>query len=134
MMLAWGGFEKYIKYIASLVCVVLLISPLRSIDMSFISDAEYGVSSESTEAVSDIYAMTAALTEQSAEKYISDLVFSEFGIKAVTADIKIEWSKNEAVIESIVLVLSKGDMNRSDDVKKYLFSVLGGEVSVVEER
>ena len=134
MMLAWGGFEKYIKYIASLVCVVLLISPLRSIDMSFISDAEYGVSSESTEEVSDIYAMTAALTEQSAEKYISDLVFSEFGIKAVTADIKIEWSKNEAVIESIVLVLSKGDMNRSDDVKKYLFSVLGGEVSVVEER
>ena len=134
MMLAWGGFEKYIKYIASLVCVVLLISPLRSIDMSFISDAEYGVSSESTEEVSDIYAMTAALTEQSAEKYISDLVFSEFGIKAVTADIKIEWSKNEAVIESIVLVLSKGDMNRSDDVKKYLFSVLGGEVTVVEER
>lgn len=134
MMLAWGGFEKYIKYIASLVCVVLLISPLRSIDMSFISDAEYGVSSESTEEASDIYAMTAALTEQSAEKYISDLVFSEFGIKAVTADIKIEWSKNEAVIESIVLVLSKGDMNRSDDVKKYLFSVLGGEVTVVEER
>ena len=39
-MIAWGGFEKYIKYISSLVCVCLMILPLREIDLREALDSE----------------------------------------------------------------------------------------------
>ncbi len=135
MMLAWGGFEKYIKYIASLICVALLISPLREIDISSaISDSLDYSQAETDSSMTDLYAISEQMTEQTAEKYIRDIVFSEFGINAVSADIKIEWGETEAVITDIDLVLTKNDMNRADGIKKYLFSVLGGEVRVIEEQ
>ena len=135
MMLAWGGFEKYIKYIASLICVALLISPLREIDISsVVSDSLDYSQAESDSSMTDLYAISEQMTERTAEKYIRDIVFSEFGINAVSADIKIEWGKTEAVITNIDLVLTKNDMNRAEDIKKYLFSVLGGEVRLIEEQ
>ncbi len=135
MMLAWGGFEKYIKYIASLICVALLISPLREIDISsVVSDSLDYSQAETDSSMTDLYAISEQMTEQTAEKYIRDIVFSEFGINAVSADIKIEWGKTEAVITDIDLVLTKNDMNMADGIKKYLFSVLGGEVRVIEEQ
>ena len=134
MMLAWGGFERYIKYIASLICVVLLISPLREIDISAaLSDSLDHSQAEPDSSVADLYAISEQMTENTAEKYIRDIVFSEFGINAVSADIKIEWGKTEAVIKNIDLVLTRNDMNRAEDIKRYLFSVLGGEVRIVEE-
>ena len=135
MMLAWGGFEKYIKYIASLICVALLISPLREIDISAaITDSFDRSEDESSLSMNGLYAVSEQMTEQKAEEYICNIVFSEFGIKAMDADIKIEWGKTEAVINGIELVLNKEDMSRAEDIKKYLFSVLGGEVSIVEEQ
>jgi hypothetical protein len=135
MMLAWGGFEKYIKYIASLICVALLISPLREIDISsVVSDSLDYSQAESDSSMTDLYAISEQMTERTAEKYIRDIVFSEFGINAVSADIKIEWGKTEAVINGIDLVLSNDDMRQADAIEKYLFSVLGGEVSVIEEQ
>lgn len=135
MMLAWGGFEKYIKYIASLICVVLLIAPLREIDISSaISDSLDYSQAEIDSSVTDLYAISEQMTENTAEKYIRDIVFSEFGINAVSADIKIEWGKREAVIKNIDLVLTRNDMSRAEDIKQYLFSVLGGEVRIVEEQ
>lgn len=135
MMLAWGGFEKYIKYIASLICVALLISPLRRIDISGALDGTLESSyTENDSSVLDLDKVSEQMTERKAEKYITDLVFLEFGINAVSADIKIEWGKTEAVITNIDLVLTKNDMNRAEDIKKYLFSVLGGEVRLIEEQ
>ena len=135
MMLAWGGFERYIKYIASLICVVLLISPLREIDISAaLSDSLDHSQAEPDSPVTDLYAISEQMTENTAEKYIRDIVFSEFGINAVSADIKIEWGKTEAVIKNIDLVLNENDMNEADNIKKYLFSVLGGEVRIIEEQ
>ena len=135
VLLAWGGFEKYIKYIASLICVVLIIAPLREIDMSAFDVGELEISSpESDSAEAELYTVTEQMTKQRAEKYICDIVFSEFGINAVSADIKIEWGKTEAVINGIELVLISDDMNKAEDIRQYLFSALGGEVSIVEEQ
>ena len=135
VLLAWGGFEKYIKYIASLICVVLIIAPLREIDISAFDVGELEISSpESDSAEAELYTVTEQMTKQRAEKYICDIVFSEFGINAVSADIKIEWGKTEAVIKNIELVLISDDMNKAEDIRQYLFSALGGEVSIVEEQ
>ncbi len=134
MMLAWGGFEKYIKYIASLVCVVLIISPFRNFDLSSVDLTDIEESSGTPDSsLPDLYARAEQMTEQRSEKYISDLVFSKFGIKAVYTDIKIEWSENEAVIVGIEIAVKSDDMPQAEAIKDYLFSVLGGEVTVVEE-
>ena len=135
VLLSWGGFEKYIKYIASLICVVLIIVPLREIDISAFDVGELEISSpESDSAEAELYTVIEQMTKQRAEKYICDIVFSEFGINAVSADIKIEWGKTEAVIKNIDLVLISDDMNKAEDIRQYLFSALGGEVSIVEEQ
>lgn len=132
-MLATGGFEKYIKYIASLVCVCLMIMPLREIDVSGIADSETAFFESSADVpenklCTEVY----ALTEARAEEYISQIVFSEFGIKAVYADIKIDWTSDEPIIESITLALPKGDYGAEEQVGEYLFRTLGGEVNIVE--
>lgn len=134
MMLAWGGFEKYIKYIASLVCVVLLIAPLREIDISLLSvDTPKIESGESEQNEIGLNALSEQMTEERAEKYINELVFSKFGINPVSTDIKIDWGKREGVIDSIDLILTKTDMAAAEEIEKYLFSVLGGEVRLFAE-
>ena len=32
-VMVWGGFERYVKYIASLICVALIISPFRDFNI-----------------------------------------------------------------------------------------------------
>ena len=133
VILSWGGFEKYIKYIVSLVCVSLIILPLREIDLSGI---EKGIAKQEIsvyESDTDyLYALSGEITEKRAEEYISELVFLEFGIKKLSADIKIDWESETPTVESICVGLSKDDIDKCEEVRGYLTSVLGGEVRVIE--
>lgn len=131
-MLAYGGFEKYIKYIASLVCLVIMISPFREIDMSEIETAIPETEASEEEYGNSLYQTAAELTEQKVEVYISEIVFNKFGIKPIATDIKIDWTEEDAVIEEISVALSRSDMESADAVGKYLCDMLGGEVNIVE--
>ena len=132
-LLAWGGFEKYIKYIAALICTVLVLSPFRDMDISDSAEDIMGEISVNYEtSVQNMYALAGEMTEEKTKQYISDLVFSESGIKPTCVNIKIDWNKNDPVIENITVTLNSVDFSRAAEVKEYLFSVLGGEVSVVE--
>ncbi len=131
--LAWGGFEKYIKYIASLVCVCLMISPFRDIDIdSAIDFDEKLISVSAPETEGGLYTIAYGMTETRTEEYISEIVFAKFGIKPVYADIKIDWATNEATITDISVALSKQDMAYADKTKAYLLDTLGGEVNIIE--
>ncbi len=132
-MLAWGGFEKYIRYVASLICVALIITPFRNIDVSNIADSvTQEMSNELSEKTSDLYLLASDMTEERAEEYISQIVFGRFGINTVYSDIKIDWDKEEPTIESICVALKQEDMNKANSAQDYLVGVLGGEVTVVE--
>lgn len=132
-MLAWGGFEKYIKYIASLVCIVLLVSPFRSIDISqMMEGAEEDTAASDSVSADGLYSLASEMTEERAEEYISGLVFSEFGINAVYTDIKIDWGSDDPIIESISVALDGSDMAYAAEAEEYLVRVLGGEVKIVE--
>ncbi len=131
-VLAHGGYEKYIKYIASLICVLIMISPLRNIDISDILNvAEENISVPQIE--SQLYQNTLALTENSAESYISQIVFDKFGIKPSYVNIEIVWDKEEPVIQNITLALSGDGIKHKESINEYLFHVLGGEVEIIEE-
>ena len=131
-ILAYGGYEKYIKYIASLICVLLMISPLRNIDITnLLKEAENNISVAQTD--NKLYENTLKLTESSAENYISQMVFDEFGIKPSYVNIQIEWDKEEPVIESITVCIPPDKINDKEKINDYLFRVLGGEVKIIEE-
>ena len=130
-MLVSGGFEKYIKYICSLVCLILMILPFREIDLKK-SFEDYEVSLESEEGEQGLYKISSELAESRAEDYISEIVFSQIGIKPLSSDIKIDWALTEPIIESVTVSLSHDDMKMAEETRKYLFDVLGGEVDVVE--
>ncbi len=132
-MLAWGGFEKYIKYIASLICVCLMIMPLREVDVSEALNLEAENSDVFLEVSCEgLYDLAAEMTEERAETYISDIVFSQFGIKTVYADIKIDWKSEEPIVENISVALAKEDMGAESKVREYLSKELGGEVNIIE--
>lgn len=131
-LLASGGYEKYIKYIASLICVLVMISPFRNIDIKDITDNASGGFSLPETSQSQLYKTSAEMTEERAETYINEIVFNKFGIKPLSTDIKIDWGKEEPIIENISVFLSKGDFSKSNEIKAYLYEVLGGEVDVIE--
>ncbi|MBR6562899.1 MAG: hypothetical protein IKK70_03060 [Clostridia bacterium] len=129
-VMAWGGFEKYVRYIASLVCILLLLSPFRKIDETALADLRDGLT-DSAISVGESELTIETLAEQKTEDCISELVFSEFGIKAVYTDIKIDWEEDSPVVESITVALNEYDMERAFLVRERLCRALGGEVTVV---
>lgn len=129
--LACGGFEKYIKYICSLICICLIILPFREIDPQKIKG--FGeISFSEPEPESGLYGISSQLAEERAEGYINEIVFSQFGIKPESSDIKIDWTQTEPVIENITVFLSHDDMKKAEETEKYLCGVLGGKVNVIE--
>lgn len=131
-MLSGVGFEKYIKYIASLVCICVMLSPLKEIDVSSLFDMETNFEIENTQESEGLYPLATEITEENAESYINEIVFSEFGIKPKATDIKIDWDSNEPIIENITVVFQKEDMHCKDSAEDYLKNVLGGEVKIIE--
>lgn len=129
-VMAWGGFEKYVKYIASLVCILLLLSPFRKIDETALASLRDGLT-DSSISVGESYSAIELLAEQKTEGYITELVFSEFGIKAVYTDIKIDWEQDSPIVESITVALNEYDMESALLVRERLSKALGGEVTVV---
>ncbi len=133
IVLSWGGFEKYMKYIVSAVCVALIIAPLREIDLSQIESA---VSEQQTVQYAQdeeyLYRLSGEIAEKRAEEYISELVLKEFGIKTAGTDIKIDWDSETPTVESICVSISKEDADKCAAAREYLTKILGGEVRVIE--
>lgn len=133
VMLAWGGFEKYMKYIASLICIALIITPFRDIDVSQIGDELVDeIDKNVIYQDADLDELASDMAERHAEEYISQIVFAEFGINTVYTDIKIDWDNDSPIITSICVALEQKDMDKQASAKDYLMRVLGGEVTVVE--
>ena len=126
-------FEKYMRYIASLVCVVLILMPFRDIDLSELNDEIFcDVSDEISCKTEKINLLSSDMAEKRAEEYISEIVFNRFGINTVATDIKIDWENEEPTINCIEVRLKSEDMHNADMTKNYLADVLGGEVTVIE--
>ncbi len=131
-MLAKGGFEKYIKYISALICAVIIITPLASIDISPLTDAVGEISDNLPSQPTDLYTLSGKMTEERAEEYISEAVFNKFGIKPIYSDIKIDWEPETAIVQKITVALASDDIGIAEEASGYLFGLLGGEVEIIE--
>ncbi len=126
------GFEKHMKYIASLLCICVMITPFRQLNFSEIADSFDVAENAEASAEGDFDSITGELAEKNTEKYLCDTVFSKFGIKPRCADIEIDWISKEPTVTEISVTLEAGDMHLADDIGCYLSAMLGGEVKVYE--
>lgn len=119
-------YEKYIKYIAALICTAIVISPLNGV----ISKIENLVSrTESTSEHSEHQTaqqanlLIASKTEENAEDYVSNLVFSDLGIRTHSMNIEIESEGTEFSIKSVTATTdSEAEI---EPLKKYLQKLFG---------
>ena len=59
------------------------------------------------------------------------MLFAEFGIKAVYADIIIDWAKEEPTVEEIILALGSEHGEYAERVYGYFENMLGAGVKVI---
>ncbi len=130
-LLVSGGFEKYIKYVVALICTVLMLLPISKLDLSEIQQTVNELP-EISDMSQGLYPIATQMTESRAEEYISQMVFSEFGINPIYTHIEIDWEQPEPIIQSIKIALDSENVSKSKEIKKYLKDVLGGEVEIVE--
>lgn len=127
-----SGFEKYIKYIASLICVIVMVSPLKNIDISQITESAEKEFEAYRGDEDLLYKTSGELTEERAKDYIEEMIFNKFGIKPLSVNIEIDWGKEEPTIDNITILLSKNHYPKALEIKDYLFTILGGEVEINE--
>lgn len=133
-ILGGNRFEKYIKYIASLICLLIILIPFRKTDINEIIDndnIQWEIQNQNNQA--DLNNLSQAMTEKRLKEYINEIVFNKFGINPSDINININWTEDECIIQEITVKLSKNNMKYSDDIKAHLEKNLGGEVEIIEE-
>ncbi len=128
IMLCGGGFEKYIKYIAALISISVMILPLKDINATEIKPDEdiheilnQNMLNKTAEEIA---------TEQT-KSYISQSVLTKFGIKPTYVSISIDWEREDPTVTNITVAMPKQTQNLKE-IKEYLTTLLGGEVKVIE--
>ncbi|HAN21096.1 MAG: hypothetical protein A2Y15_04955 [Clostridiales bacterium GWF2_36_10] len=131
ILVSGSNFEKYIKYIAGLVCVVIILAPLKSfISAPFSLPDEYKDAAESTVSTDEANEVIAFLTISELDTYIKGILFKKFGINVPSTDIKIDWADNCLVINEITVFLDNEDGKYQTEVQKYLAEMIDESVLV----
>lgn len=117
-----SGFEKHIRYVCSLVCIVVTVAPIVTVSFT---TPELPAFSEYTASADD---SVVALAEENAAEYISSLLIKKFGISCTGVRIDLYSEGNSVTVTGISVAIDGGD---SDAVRLYLEETLGGLVEVV---
>lgn len=126
-----SSYEKYMKYIAGLVCVVIILAPLKSfVSAPFKLPDEYKSNAETTVSVTGADEVIASVTISEIDTYIKDILFRKFGINVPLTDIKIDWEEDCLVINEITVYLSSADQSYVTEVKKYLAESVENNIMV----
>lgn len=119
-------YEKYIKYIAALICTAIVISPLSGVISkieNLISDTESTSEHSENQTAQQANLLIANKTEETAEEYVSNLVFSDLGIRTRSMDIEIESKGTEFSIKSVTATTaSEAEI---ESLKTYLQKLFG---------
>ncbi|HBL85184.1 MAG: hypothetical protein A2Y17_01440 [Clostridiales bacterium GWF2_38_85] len=128
-MLSGGVFEKYVKYIVSLICIIIILLPIQSI-LGVTFNVESYTYNESMPTVSNSDKWVLDVSKERIINTISNAIFQKFGIKPCSVDIEIESTEGDIVVNKVIIVLKDTDSKYKSDVKNYLSDLLSIEVEV----
>ena len=117
-----GAYEKYIKYIVSLLLILLLISPFASL-----KSIDYELEAQETLSIA---ANDGAVYEQQIHEelllYFDALLHNDLGINARDIRIDIGIQDGEAVVGDITVYVDEDDLTEAG---AYLFAKFGSGVT-----
>ena len=133
------AFEKYMKYIVALVCIMILLLPLKAVVNLTLNIEEY-TNTESIPSVSGSEGYIVQRSKQRIESAVAEAVQRQFGVQTnrVQANIRINdvsenGYKKDIVVDSIDVWIKKSEEMRLIEIKSYLSSMLGVEINIFSE-
>lgn len=117
-----SGFEKHIRYVCSLVCIIVTVAPIVKVSFTM---PELPAFFEYTASEDD---SVVTLAEENAAEYISSLLIKKFGISCTGVRIDLYSEGNSVTVTAVSVAIDGGDR---DAVRLYLEETLGGAVEVV---
>ena len=122
---AGSAFEKYLRYLASLICILLVLSPFRSFDMTELLPS----GSTGTEIHPPNGKTLAELAGEQAESeicaWIAQSLSAETGITAADVRIEIDWTESEPVIRAVHLILPPEETDRAEEAAAWVEKTYG---------
>lgn len=128
---AGGAFEKYIRYLASLVCILLIVHPFR--DLSFESlqtpDTEASAPAVSGETLESL---ASSLAEEEISRVIASALSAETGITGAAVCIDIDWTAEEPLIHEVMLILPPEEAERAEEAAAWVEKTYGVPGRIVD--
>lgn len=126
-------FEKYVKYLASLICILLILSPLRKIDIASLlrNDADQTVSLLPD--AKPLKELAGAQAEEEICAQIASSLSGATGIFPRQVRIDIDWTEEEPLIRSVQFLLSEEDIERSEEAKAWAETAFGVPVTITSD-
>ena len=126
-------FEKPIKYVVSLVCIVLILSPIYSV---FSGETELEVSLPEVsidEGLASDWILTE--TENMLKKTISEAIFSKYGFFPEKIELEIATRDGVdglvTIIENVKVFIKGEKMELIDDIRQFLDALLFSKSEVL---
>ena len=127
--LAGSKLEKYVRYLASLLCILLIISPLRDLKLSHPALPEGSLPAPQGATLSE-------LAEQEAEKEICAAISASIsagtGITPASLRIDIDWDTSQPLIRALSVALRKQDLPRGEELSRWVETSYGVPCHVTE--
>ena len=123
-----GGsvYEKYIKYVVSLLFGIVIISPFASVrDMDFTPQAQSAVSASTNDET-----IIKQQTEKELLAYFDALLSNEMGINVLDIGIEMDMKDGEMVIGEITVYV---DPDKTDEVQLFLSDEFGPGLTAKSE-
>jgi len=117
-----SGFEKHIRYVCALVCIVVTVSPIVNITVNppELPSYEEVSTAPGADAVVNV-------AEEQVMEYISSLIMKKFGISCKGVRIDLYSEDDSVTVTAVRVYIGGGDVSA---VKSYLEETLGGEIEV----
>ena len=110
-VLAGSAFEPYIRYLAALACILLIVHPFRSFSFD-VPEQEASVQ-ESAPQADSLQTLAGELAKEEICRVIKDALYVQTGITASAVCIDMEWTEQDALVTAVHLTLAQEENVRS---------------------
>lgn len=120
-----SAFEKYLRYLAALICVLLVLAPFRSFDSSELFPGDLPDGEASLPEGKTLAELAGEQAENEICAYISQSLSAETGITAADVRIEIDWTESQPVIREVHLILPPEEAHRAEEAAAWVEKTYG---------
>lgn len=128
---AGSAFEKYVRYLASLICILLIIHPFKELSLPSWNES---VSADVSAADGNtLDALASSLAEEEICRAIASALSAETGITAAEVRIDIDWAEEQPLIYAVELTLPPEEADRAEEAAAWIEQSYGVPGRITEE-